>query len=383
MREFTGNENGVSPIKLLSAPVPQVYKCFMPLQGKMLDNARKILVINLKYIGDTLWMCPFIRNLKLNLPDAIITALVNKGGEAFLELMPELSGVIVLDRKEMKGRRNISNFMRFLMKVRREKFDTVFVLSNSDRATIISFVSGARTRIGFRSDSWWRPLLLTERFSWDRTIAEKNPHVIDYNLRALTDAGLKIFDAGLTIDVPEVAIEAISQRFDAVKIRDRKAIIVHPGARVELRQWGSERFAEVINAVSEDYRVFLVGGPGDERVIEDVLKRLERKPDIVSNSLSLLEFAALCKFGDLFVGNDSAPIHIAAAVGTFVIGIYGPNLSKYCAPWTRRKALFDFSSLPCRPCRQDRCTHEEERACLKEVTPSMVIKKIREILSAY
>ncbi len=348
----------------------------------MLRNARKILVINLKYIGDTLWMYPFIRNLKLNLPDAEITALINKGGEIFLGLMPELTSVIVFDRKQMKGRRNIPNFIRFLLKIRKEEFDTVFVLSNSDRATIISFISAAKRRIGFRSDSWWRPLLLTERFRWDRSDAEEHPHVLEYYLRALSNAGLKVYDTKVALDVPEETINGMMERFSILKRKDRKTIIVHPGARIELRQWGPDRFAEVINNVAGDYRVFLVGGPQEAGVVQDVLKRLKRTPEIVSNDLSLLEFAALCKFGDLFIGNDSAPIHIAAAVGTFVIGIYGPNVSKYCAPWTERKALFDFSALPCRPCKQDRCTHKEERACLKEVTPSMVIEKIRRVMDA-
>ncbi len=348
----------------------------------MLDIARRILVINLKYIGDTLWMYPFIRNLKSNLPNAEITALVNKGGEVFLELMPELSGVIVFDRKAMKGIKNISAYIRFLLDLRRERFDTVLVLSNSDRATIMSFVSGAGRRIGFRSDSWWRAFLLTEKFRWDKEIAEKNPHTIDYTLQALINAGLKINDTTLSVNVPEDVIRGVTERFSMLKERGRKAIVVHPGARTVLRQWGPDRFAEVINDLAGEYRVFLIGGPGETDVVQDILKRLKRPPDIVSNDLTLLEFAALCKFCDLFIGNDSAPIHIAAAVGTFVIGIYGPNVSKNCAPWTDRRALFDLSALPCRPCKQDRCTHEEERACLKEITSSMVIRKVREILSA-
>jgi lipopolysaccharide heptosyltransferase II len=348
-------------------------------EGGRLKNAKKILVINLRYIGDTIWMYPFLRNLKLNIPDAKITALVNEGGEVFLKLLPDLSEVITVPRKQIKGRFGFITFARFLMEIRRKKFDTVFVLSNSDRPTIIGFASGAGVRVGFRHDSWWRAYLLTERLRWEH---ERTPHMIEYYLQALTDTGLTVFDRRLTIDVPEDGIREITERFGILKERDRKTIIVHPGSRTKLRQWGPGRFAEVINALAEDCRIFLIGGPQERDVVQDVLKRLKRTPDIVSNELSLLEFAALCKFADLFVGNDSAPIHIAAGSGMFVIGIYGPTLSKYCGPWTERRALFDLSTLPCRMCDQEKCIHEEKQACLKEITPSMVIGKVREVLGA-
>jgi heptosyltransferase-3 len=307
--------------------------------------------------------------------------MVNEGGEIFLKLLPEVFEVIAVRRKEIKGRFGIIKFVRLLLEIRRKKFDTVFILSNSDRPTIIGFASGAKRRIGFRSGSWWRNVLLTERFRWDRWDAERYPHVIEYHLRALTDAGLKIFDRSLTIYVPESATRGITERFPILKRKSKKAVIVHPGSRTEIRQWGAARFAEVINALGEDYNIFLVGGPQEGHVVQDVLKRLKRTPEIVSNELSLMEFTALCKFGDLFIGNDSAPIHIAAATGLFVIGIYGPTFSTYCGPWTEKKIIFDMSTLSCRMCDQEVCSNQERQACLNIITPKMVIDKIHEVLS--
>lgn len=344
----------------------------------MLKDPKKILVINLRYIGDTIWMYPFIRNLKLNFPHSEISALVNEGGEVFLKLLPDVSEVITVRRKEIKGRFGIIAFIRFLMEIRRKNFDTAFVLSNSDRPTIIGFASGAEVRVGFRHDSWWRAHLLTERLLWDY---KNNTHMIEYYLQALTDLGLTVYDRSLTIDVPESAIRGITERFPILKSKSKKTVIVHPGSRTEMRQWGAGRFAEVINALGEDYVLFLIGGPRDEGAVQDVLKRLRRPPEIVSNDLTLLEFAALCKFGDLFIGNDSAPIHIAAATGLFVIGIYGPTLPKYCGPWTDKRVLFDMSTLPCRMCDQDVCTNQERQACLNIITPGMVTDKALEVLA--
>lgn len=346
----------------------------------MLKDPKKILVINLRYIGDTIWMYPFIKNLKMNLPGAEISALVNEGGEVFLELMPELSEVIAFKRDEMKNKKGVFKFIKFLREIRKKNFEAVFSLTSSDRPTIISFASGAKVRIGFRSDKWWQGLLLTERFLWDD---KKTLHMIEHYLHALTDAGLRVFDRSLTIDVPESAIERMTERFPILKRKSKKTVIVHPGSRTELRQWGVGRFAEVINSLGKDYAVFLIGGPREESIVRDILKLLERPPEIVSNDLSLLEFAALCKFGDLFIGNDSAPIHIAAATGLFVIGIYGPTLSKYCGPWTEKRILFDMSTLPCRMCDQDVCSNHERQACLNIITPGMVTDRALEVLAGH
>ncbi len=268
-----------------------------------------------------------------------------------------------------------------MKEIRDKDFEAVFILSDSDRPTIIGFISGSRIRIGFESDKWWRcfpRLLLAKKLKWD---ADKNPHMSEFNLQALTDVGLKIYDRIPTIDVPDSAIEKITEKFSILRTRSRKSALVHPGASAGLKQWGVENFAEVVNSVADYYRIFLIGGPNDAGIVQAILSKLKKPPDVVSTDLELLEFAALCKLSDLFVGNDSAPIHIAAAGGLFVIGVYGLTLSKHCGPLTDRKVLFD-GALPCKPC-QYKCINQEKRACLNMIRPEMVINKIREVFENY
>lgn len=326
-------------------------------------------------------MFPFIKNLKLNLPDAGIFVLVNEGTETFLKLRPEIVEVISFERKKMKGKWGALKFIKFLKEIRDKDFEAVFILSDSDRPSIIGFISGARIRIGFESGKWWRyfpRLLFTKKLKWD---AGKNPHMSEFNLQALTDVGLKIYDRIPTIDVPDSAIERITEKFSILRTRSRKSVLVHPGASAGLKQWGVENFAEVVNSVADYYRIFLIGGPNDAGIVQAILSKLKKPPDVVSTDLELLEFAALCKLSDLFVGNDSAPIHIAAAVGLFVIGVYGLTLSKHCGPLTDRKVLFD-GALPCKPCHYE-CINQEKRACLNMVKPGMVVDKIREVFENY
>jgi len=339
----------------------------------MITDAKKILVINLRYIGDTIWTYPFIRNLKLNIPGAEITALVSEGGP-LLELMDELDSVIAVPRKELKGRGGLRRYVKLLGEVRAKRFDTVFILSNNDRSTFIAFVSGARRRIGYLSGSRFRESMLTHKSRWT---AEGDPHMINHLLQLLTDSGLEIKDASLKIPVPEKLREEMKKRFSIT--RDRKTIIVHPGSRLPLRQWGAENFAKVIDGLAGSYRIILAGGPGDREIVDEVLKGLDRPPDVVNTDTTLVEFTALCSVSDIFIGNDSAPIHMAAGAGAFVVGIYGPTIATHCGPWTGRKLIFDDEAVPCKLCRQERCTAEEFKLCFREITPEIVLKKLREV----
>jgi heptosyltransferase-3 len=320
-------------------------------------------------------MYPFILNLKLNLPDADITALINAGGESLLELMPELSEVITIHRKSIKGVGGLTTSLKLLSLLRAKKFDTVFILSNSDRATFIGLASGAKQRIGFVSDSWFRGLLLTKKSKWDRI---KTPHFVEYNLQLLTDNGLTIYDPGIVLPLPAGLSAGLKKRFSITT--GRKTVIVHPGTRGPLRNWGAANFIKVINELSDRYAIFLAGGPSEQEILDEILKGLNRKPEIITTDLNLVEFSALCSICDLFIGNDSAPIHMAAATGIYVIGIYGPTLAKHCSPWTDKKIIFDDETIPCRLCDQKQCYSDIFQECFAAIKPEMIIEKAKEIL---
>lgn len=338
---------------------------------------KNILVIDLRYIGDCIFMIPLIRNLKANFPNARISALVNEGGDSLLRLIPEVFEVITVKRREIKGKWGAIKFLHLLKDIRRRNFDVAIVVPQSDRPTIIAFASGAKIRIGYISDSWWRNRLLTHKIKYD---SNNNPHLIEYNLQIISDLSLKIYDRGLSIKVPEENIKAIAKRYAIPETRDKQSIIIHPGARGFLRQWGADNFAEVINAFSEKYRIYLIGGHSEDNIIKEIYHKLIRPPHITSTELNLIEFASLCSLSDLFIGNDSAPIHIAAATGMFVIGLYGPTLPKFCKPWTERSLLFDISSLPCRQCEQDKCLSPIIKACIDVIKPEQVIEGVKSVL---
>jgi len=111
-----------------------------------------------------------------------------------------------------------------------------------------------------------------------------------------------------------------------------------------------------------------------------VVKRMKSRPEICTHTLTLFELAALCELADLYIGNDTGPLHIASAK-TFVVGLYGPTLSKLAGPWTEEKLIFESPPLYCRPCRQEECVNEEFKACLNTITPQRVAEGVQQVLS--
>lgn len=347
----------------------------MPLP---LEKSKHILVINLKYLGDSIWMLPFVENLKANLPDIKLSVLVNKGTEDFFYNCPAVDNVIPFPRNAIKNQRfGIIKFILFVRKLRKLKPDMVIDLTESDRAIILSYCSGAKIRISYKNEKSWRQWLLTHNIH--SPIYSK--HMVDYYLDVLRELGLKIYDDKIKINLPEDAFYSLKNKFPAVFGHDmtKKKVIVHPGARNSLRQWGAERFALLCDALAEKCRIFLVAGPPESGILNEVAGSMKTQPEICSSELNLYELAALCELSDMFIGNDSGPIHIASAK-TFTVGIYGPTIPEFVSPWTDRKLIFDCGSLPCRPCRQDKCLNAEFKACLKMIRPEAVIEKIMETL---
>jgi ADP-heptose:LPS heptosyltransferase len=343
-------------------------------------NAKNILIVKLRYIGDSIWMLPFVDNLKQNLPDARITVLVNEGTEAFFINRPTVDSLIVLPRRKMKGK--LSGFFRalsFLSYVRGLRPDVVIELTDNDRAAIISYFSGAKIRISYNNENKWRRKLYTHFCS--TKIFTK--HMVDYNLDILREFGIQIYDSSIKINVPPDAVNSLKIKCPSVfeTVPGKKKIVIHPGSRTPLRQWGIRNFAYVNDALSNKYRVFLVAGPQEKGLLSEVYRAARIKPEICTSELNLYEFAALCGVSDMFIGNDSGPIHIASAK-TFTVGIYGPTVSNIVAPWTDRKFIFEGSKLYCRPCRQDKCINDKFKACLDEIKPDNVAEKVLEMLSA-
>ena len=344
-----------------------------------IKKSRRILVIKQRYVGDSVWTLPFLENLKLSVPEATLAVVANVGADGFFYRAPYIDAVIPYPHRTVKsgGLKGAAAFIRFIREVRRFRADLVIELTDTDKSAVIAFLSGASTRIGYHYRRMPRHRLLNYLLPF--TVGM---HWAAFHLEVLERLGLKASVRDITIDTPESAFASLRLKAPALfEDRTRKTVLLHPGARVALRQWGTANFARLGDLLAADYRVVVVTGPDEEPILAEVLDRMVTTPAFSSSTLSLQEFAALCRLSDLFVGNDSGPIHIAATK-TFTVGLYGPNCDEMAGPWTERKYVFEDPSLSCRKtCDHRSCTNESFQVCLSVTTPEAVLDKVREVLA--
>lgn len=344
---------------------------------QVLKNSAHIMVIKFRYMGDSIWMLPFADNLKRNLPHIKLSIVVNEGAESCFYTTPSVDRVIPFPRKEIKKPAGALKFLSFIRQIRRLKPDVIIELTDADRPAIVGFLSGAKIRIGYSNENSWRKRLFT--YIVQSKIYSK--HMVDYHLDMLRELGMKIYDDSIKIPIDDKIFQSLKEKMPTVfDGSEKRKILVHPGARNHLRQWGTKKFAYICDALSDHYRVILVAGHNEGAILNEVVNYMKTKPEIYSNNLTFYEFAALCELSDMFIGNDSGPIHIASAK-TFVVGIYGPTLPESISPWTKRRLIFsDKNSLPCRPCMQEKCNNTITQECFKGINPKDVAEKIRGVL---
>ena len=346
-----------------------------------LKKIRKILLIKLRYAGDAILLLPVIDNIRDCLPHVHLSVMVNRGTEDVLKHCAKIDELICYDRQALKHRESfagkVSDNIRFLNAVRKKHFDLVIDFSQSDRASFITWLSGASVRMGCDYEN---PL---KRLFFNRLIRAdiRAMHVVDYELEALAQLGFPISSRTLHIDIPE----SIQSKVDAListSALDRFPIrvAIHPGARREARMWPAERFAAIIARLKETCGagIALLAGPGEDHLIRQI-EQTAPSIDFQSTQLSLMEMAAVLKRCDLFLGNDTAPAHLAAAVGTRTIALFGPTFPLLWRPYSERATVI-FSDPACCGCTQIACPYEGY-PCMAAISVDEVWEKVVSLLS--
>jgi predicted lipopolysaccharide heptosyltransferase III len=344
-------------------------------------EGKKVLLLKLRYIGDTLSLHPVIENLKEKVPRVRVDVMVNQGTEEILAHHPGITRLWVYERKRAK-KGLISSAIyhkQFILSLRSEKYDFVIDFTHGDRAAFLSLMTGARERISYQNASALSHILMN-RF------VRSDPfkyHIVDYQLLSLRFLGLDGFDRGMKVYIPDATQAKVDRLLSGSGIEpDGLPVMIHPGSRGRLRQWRPERFGEIARRLKEVYPadVLLVGGPGEETLLEQAERHMGFRPAFRSTGLGLLEAAALLKRCRLFIGNDSAPGHIAAAVNCPSITLFGPTFPHMWRPLSPVGEVI-FKNVPCCGCRQEICTRPDSN-CMDLIEVDEVWEKVGKLLVA-
>jgi len=279
----------------------------------------KILLLQLKRIGDLILTTPAITALRRNYPDAHITLAVSN---ECADLLPAISNVdhILIARRNLRDVAMVSC-------VAGNRFGYCIDFTRNDRSAFLTLLSGARRRVAsyrVREQSKTRARLYTDLVG----VRVRDMHTIDYNLALLEPLGVHAAASAPQLELPRAACDkADSLRCDS-KIT-RPYVILHPGSARPEKLWDAARWAEVIDHFGQDNEldVVLTSGPAvhEQTHIAAITRRTRQRFIDLSGKTDLLTLVALVRQAQLLVTVDSAPVHFAAASHTPQVILFGPT----------------------------------------------------------
>lgn len=346
----------------------------------------RILVIKLKHIGDVLMATPSIAELRERFPGAFISVLVRKGTEDMVKENPKIDKVITYGGfRESPVFKKIIKEIGFAFELRKKRFDIVVEMGFGDREAIYGFVSGAPVRMGFDPGGEGFPgrgFIITHKFPMDYSL-----HIVERDLGLLRPLGISNSMKGLELYYRDEDAEFARRVLEENRIGDEDLIILmHPTSRWLFKCWTDEGNAGIADYFQKDKgaKVIMTSGPESREIekAEHIMGLMKTKPISLFGNITLKQLAALIDTADLFIGVDSAPMHMAAALKTPVIALFGPSGEHNWAPRGEGHTVIK-KDMPCRPCGRAGCNDSKRSECLEAIALEDVIpsieKKIIEI----
>ena len=353
-----------------------------------LSHVKHILVIACKNIGDVVLTSPVFNVLKKMLPDATIDVILNSGTEEVLMENPAIRKIHLIDSSKQKHSffTVVSKF-KLCISMLLSKYDLSVVLTTGYTAGYLAFLSGAKIRagVGSRKKSFFGKKLLLLNFPVQHAPAHR--HYIERNLDCLRKIGL-FPNKSLKKTTFYPGEQAEKQREKLLTGSDidlqNGYIVIHPTSRWMFKCWEHFKVAKLIDQVYTKLRtpVVLTSGPDncEKLYIENLLSCLKSSVVNFSGSLSLRELGSLIQKAKLFIGVDSAPMHISCALNTPSIVLFGPSSELDWGPWGNGHRVITSNSYTCRPCNRDRCGGSKKSECLEDIDVQTVFTAVEEIL---
>jgi heptosyltransferase-3 len=332
-------------------------------------HVKRILLIKLRYIGDVILSTPLLPILRKRFPDSSLTFLVNPGTESVLFGNPHLEEITVLPREGW------GNQLEFHRKLRQACFDGVVDLTDGDRSAFLTYWTGASVRLGFNRENRWRGTLYTQVLP----SAYGSMHMVDYHAQALTALGISD-----PVGEPELYLrpkdqEQGDQLLSSLHIGHSPLVLLYPSARYIFKAWPLERFAALADWLADQGAVVaLIGHQREVLLGQQIINLTKSKPRNVMGKTRLLQLASLMKGSALFVGNDGGPMHMAAAVGCRVLGLFGPTDPRVWGPRGKNVSVI-YKGLDCGECFYPGCFRGEE-SCMRQISVEEVCQAAGSLL---
>lgn len=342
-----------------------------------MDSYGKILVINLMHVGDLLLVTPVLRTLRANFPEAHLALLADKKLEDLVKHNQNIDELITIDKKGYHN--TLPHYLAFIREIRSRKFDLVINLHANERASFIAAFSGAKKIIGYSSPG------LGIFFDFVMKNRKKIKHQVESHFDVLREGlGLtNIVDHGIEMWLDDAAKET-ADSFWQKNFPDPTLSVIglNIGASWPTKRWPKEYFAELADRLIEKgYGVAFFGGTMDLELVNEAISLMKQKKHsnlaVFTGKLSLMELGALLKKCTVLVTNDSGPMHVAVAMNTPLVSMFGASPVTGFSPYNEISVVLK-SPVPCHPCYSHQC--KIGLKCMYEIPVDLVLQKTLELM---
>ncbi len=338
---------------------------------------RRIAIIKLDHIGDVILSIPAIANLRASFPQAHIAMVVKSSSELVARYIPYVDEILCYDARYFDRSRggkmlDLSRGMRFAREMRNREFDLIVDLRGSFASLLFAMIAKSEHRVD-------RGTYLVQRKSG--RISPVSEHEAEVNMDILARAGVPIRLKEMFLELEKADLDSVDSllRAGGELNLHSPVVVIHPGGPASLKRWSAERYAQLTCELLREYnaRIVLVGGKGEKQIAHSIVSEMNEQAFDLSGRTTLGQLAAVLRRADLFIGNDSGPMHLAAACGTKVIGLFGPTSPQRFRPYGDNCIALRMET-DCPPCMREECRRPEYR-CIDSISVNDVMNTVRQM----
>ncbi|MFO1475142.1 MAG: lipopolysaccharide heptosyltransferase II [Verrucomicrobiota bacterium] len=326
----------------------------------------KTLILKPSSLGDVIQALPVLRLLKRHQPGNQVYWWIDSELAPLLEGDPDLAGLVLFERRRWTSPRRWPEVWRSVRWMRDQHFDLVLDLQCLARSGAFAWLANGKLLVGLDDAREGA------RGFYDLVVRRESPltHAVDWYLGTLRALGIPTSGRFTWLPVRAAAAEEIRRR-DA---HNHRWIVLQPGARWMNKRWPVEHFSELVRRLAQSHpghRLAILGGKSDAELGAAITSAAPRACLDLTGKLSLPEMIEWIRLARLMISNDTGPMHVAAAVGTPLVALFGPTEPCRTGPYGQLRESIQVA-LPCVPCMKSQCTYVRPLECLRAITPEMV-----------
>jgi len=340
------------------------------------SRIESILVIRLWSVAEILAATPMVRVLRNCFPAAHISFLLEERFSELLAGCPFIDQIIPWSRQEQK--QTVKEFFDLYRKVKRQHYDIIIDLQGEKRSRLLTFLSRAEFRIGYESAD-----LRGKAYNIKREISPIKKHLVLFYLDLVRELiGYSGNPLDLTLFVAQDEENKNKVKDTPQSRSEKKRVLIHPAGERAAIVWPNEKFAELADRLIKERPVDLILAGSDKEPdrerVRQISQLMSQKGQIIYHS-SWRQLISLLRAVDIFVGHDSGPMHIAAALGKRVVALFGPSDPRQRHPWGSGHEVV-WHQFPCSPCERSDC-FKGAGSCMASIEVAEVLEAITGFLT--